>query len=101
MLIPLVMDVPPLHLTLKQQIPEHAVLGSGPGQHGEEPALVLMDLGHVLGAGQFAVGHVEEVASSGQATEQVPGGAVGLVVHHIAAGNLEIQREPSLDTVRM
>src|SRR5208337_3411055 len=92
MVIPLVMDVPPLHLALRQQIPEDAVLGSSAGQHGEKPALVLMDIGHVLGAGQFAVGPVEEVASTGQATEQVPGGAGGLVVHHVVAGNLEIQR---------
>ena len=53
-----------------------------------------MDIGHVLGAGQLAVGHVEEIASAGQATEQVPGGAVGLVVDHVAAGDLEIQGDP-------
>ena len=47
---PLVVDVPPLDLTLGQQVPEDAVLGSSPGQHGEEPALALMDIGHVLGA---------------------------------------------------
>ena len=91
LVIPLVVDVPPLDLTLGQQVPEDAVLGSSPGQHGEKPALALMDIGHVLGAGQLAVGHVEEIASSGQATEQVPGSAVGLVVDHVAAGDLEIQ----------
>ena len=59
LVIPLVVDVPPLDLTLGQQVPEDAVLGSSPGQHGEEPALALMDIGHVLGAGQLAVGHVQ------------------------------------------
>ena len=75
-----------------QRVPEGAVLGSGPGKHGEEPALVLMDIGHVLGAGQLAVRDVKEVSPSGQATEEIPGGAMGLVVGHVAAGDLEIQR---------
>src|SRR5271166_1578326 len=53
--IPLVVDVPPLDLTLEQQVPEDAVLGSSPGQHGEEPALALMDIGHVLNGIKFSV----------------------------------------------
>src|SRR5438132_221446 len=50
-----------------------------------------MDMGHVLGAGQFAVRDVEEISSSGQATEKIPGSTVGLIVRHVAAGNLEVQ----------
>src|SRR4029077_10783446 len=92
LVISLVVDVAPLDLTVAERVPEGFVLGSGPGKHGEEPALVLMDIGHVLGAGQLAIRDVEEIAPSGQATEEIPGSAMGLVVHHIAAGNLEIQR---------
>ena len=55
--------------------------------------MALLDVGHVLGGGQLAVGDVEEVASAGRATEQVPGGAVGLVVGDVAAGELEVQRD--------
>ena len=77
--ISLVMDVPPLDLATAEQVPEGTVLGSSPGQHGEEPALVLMDMGHVLGAGQLAVRDVEEISSSGQATEKVPGSTMSLV----------------------
>ena len=51
-----------------------------------------MDMGHVLGAGQLAVRDVEEISSSGQATEKVPGSTVGLIVRYVAAGNLEVQR---------
>jgi hypothetical protein len=90
--IPLVMDGVPLNLVLGQQVPEAAVLGSSPGEHGEKPALALMDMGHVLRGGQFTVRYIEEVPTPGQATKQVPGGAMGLVVRHVAAGDLEIQR---------
>ena len=90
--ISLVVDVSPLDLAACEQVPEGFVLGSGPGKHGEEPALVLMDIGHVFRGGQFAVRHVEEVSASGQATEEVPGGDMGFVVRHVAAGDLEIQR---------
>ena len=51
-----------------------------------------MDMGHVLGAGQLAVRDVEEISRSGQATEKVPGSTVGLIIGHVAAGNLEVQR---------
>ena len=90
--IPLVVDEAPLNLALGQQVSEGAVFGSRSGKHGEEPALALMDIGHVLGGGQLTVRHVEEVPATGQATEQVPGGAMRLVVRHVAAGDLEIQR---------
>src|SRR5580658_430734 len=51
-----------------------------------------MDMGHVLGAGQLAVRDIEEISSSRQATEKVPRSTMGLVVSHVAAGNLEVQR---------
>ena len=54
--------------------------------------MTLLDISHVFTGGQLAVGDVEEVASSRQATEQVPGVAVSLVVDHVAAGDLEVQR---------
>src|SRR5208282_347727 len=90
--IALFVDGTPLDLAFGERVAKVAVLGSSPGEHREEPALVLMDVGHVLGAGQFAVNHIEEVWSSDQATEEVPGGDMGFVVHHIAAGDLEIER---------
>ena len=53
---------------------------------------MLMDVGHVLGGGQLAVGDVEEVAAAGQLAEQVPGGAVGAVVGGVAALDAELHR---------
>src|SRR5260370_7691770 len=54
--------------------------------------------------GRFADGvlvrDVEEVRSSGQATEEVPGGDMGFVVHHIAAGDLEIDRNRAVPAPR-
>ncbi len=57
---------------------------------------MLMDVGHVLRAGQLAVGDVEEVAAVRQLAEQVPGGAVGLVVGGVAALGLEIDRDSAV-----
>src|ERR1039458_4395507 len=45
--ISLVVDGTPLDLATLQRVPEGTVLRSSPGKHGEEPALVLMDMGHV------------------------------------------------------
>ena len=53
---------------------------------------MLMDVGHVLGGGQLAVGDVEEVAPAGQLAEQVPGVAVGAVVGGVAALDPELHR---------
>ena len=71
---------------------EGGVLAAGAGQDGEEPAAVLMDVGHVLGGGELAVGDVEEVAAAGQLAEQVPGVAVRAVVGGVAALDPELHR---------
>src|SRR5208337_179208 len=86
LVIMLVVNVFPLDLASGYQVAEHAVLGSSSRHHGEEPALTVLDISHVFTGGQLAVCHVEKVPSSRQATEQVPGGAVSLVVDHVAAG---------------
>jgi hypothetical protein len=90
--ISLVVNVAPLDWAALERVAEGFVLGSGPGKHGEEPALMLMDVGHVVGAGQLAIRDVKKISLSGQATEEIPGRAIGLVVGHIAASDLEIQR---------
>ena len=96
LVISFVVDMSPLDLAFGEQVPERFVLGLGPGEHGKEPALVLMDIGHVFRGGQFAVRHVQEVGVSDQATEEVPGGDMSFVVHDIAAGDLKIQRDRAI-----
>ena len=69
---------------------EGGVLAPGAGEHGEEPAAVLVDVGHVLGGGELAVGDVEEVAAPGEFAEEVPGLAVRAVVGGVAACDAEV-----------
>ncbi len=86
----------PGDLALGQQRAEGRVFAAGPRQHGDETALALMEIGHVLAAGQLAVGHVQEVAAAGQLAEQVPGVAMRLVVGHVAACGAEVQRHAAV-----
>ena len=51
-----------------------------------------MEVGHVLGGGQLAVGDVEEVAAAGQLAEQLPGRPVRAVVGGVAALDPELHR---------
>ena len=87
---------PPSDLALATNSRKARVFAAGPRQHGDEPALALVQVGHVLAGGQLAVGHVEEVAPAGQLAEQVPGVAVRLVVHHVAACGPEVQRHAAV-----
>ena len=57
---------------------------------------MLVHVGHVRDGGQLAIGHVEKVPSPGEPAEQVPGGAMGLVVDHIAALGLKIDRHSTV-----
>ena len=82
----------PAGLALQHRRAEGGVLAPGAGQHAEEPAAVLVEVGHVLGGGQLAVGDVEEVAPAGQLAEQLPGGAVRAVVGGVAALDPELHR---------
>jgi len=65
-------------------------------QHGDETSRALMEMVHILAAGQFAIGHVSEVAAAGQLAEQVPAVAMRLVIGDIAACGAEVQRHAAL-----
>jgi hypothetical protein len=95
-LVALVVDRPPPDLAPRQRRAERPILASGAGDRGEEPTAVLMHVRHVLGGRRLVAGEVEEVATLGQRAEQVPGGAVGLVVGRVAALGLEIDRDPAV-----
>ena len=58
------------------------------------------DIVHVLRGGQLAVGHVQEIVTPRQLAEQVPGFPVRLIVGHVAAGRLEVDRHPAVVTDR-
>src|SRR5271165_1660010 len=64
-LVPLLMNQLPGDATLKYRLAERGVLRPGTGKDREESAAVLMEVRHVLGAGELAVGHVKEVTSPG------------------------------------
>jgi hypothetical protein len=51
-----------------------------------------MDVGHVLGGGELAVGDVEEVAAAGELAEHLPGTLMGTVVGGVAALDPELHR---------
>ena len=95
-LVGLLPQRPPGDLALGHQCAEGGVFAAGPRQHGDEAALALVEVGHVLAGGQLAVGHVEEVAAAGQLAEQIPGVAMGLVVGHVAAFGAEVQRHAAV-----
>ena len=63
----------PAGLALAYQCTECRVFAPCTGQDSEKPAAVLMDVGHVLGGGELAVGDIEEVAAAGQLAEHFPG----------------------------
>src|SRR5439155_25315003 len=90
--IELVVDRLPAGQAVAEGRAEGRVLAPGAWQDGEEPAAVLMDVGHVLGGGQLAVGDVEEVAAAGQLTEDLPGADMGAVVGGVAALDAEVHR---------
>ena len=90
--VALVVDLSPVDLAREDLGAEGGVLAAGAGQDAEEPAAVPMDVGHVLGGGQLAVGDVEEVAPAGQLAEEVPGVAVRAVVGGVAALDAELHR---------
>src|SRR5205807_2158227 len=77
---------------------EGGIFTSGAGKHAEEPAAMLVDVGHVLGGGQLAIRDVEEIASPGQLAKQVPGGAVGAVVGGVAALDPEVHGHGAVAT---
>ncbi len=81
---------------LGDQATEGSVLAPCARQDGDEPALALMEIGHVLARGELAISHVEKVAPAGQLAEQVPSGAMGLIVGDIAAGGAEVQRHATV-----
>jgi hypothetical protein len=87
-----VVDVPPSDLSQHHSGAEGGIFTSGAGKHAEEPAAMLVDVGHVLGSGQLAIRDVEEVVSPGQLAEQVPGGDMGPVVGGVATLNPEVHR---------
>ena len=66
------------------------------GQNRKEPTLTLVQVGHVLAGGQLRIGHVEEVASTGQLAEQVPGVAMGDIVGDVAAGSAKVERHTAI-----
>src|SRR5262249_36552609 len=66
----------------------------------DEPAAVLVEVGHVLGGRQLAVGDVEEVAAAGQPAEQPPGLAVRAVVGGVAARDPELDRHGAVPADR-
>ena len=80
----------PPGLALPNRRAEGGVLGAGTGQHGEEAATTLMEMGHVLGGGELAVGDVEEVTAAGQFAEQFPGPLMRAVVGGVAALDAEL-----------
>ena len=86
------MDPSPRHATVADGRTEGGILGAGAGQDAYESAAMAMDVGHVVGRGQLAVGDVEEVAAAGQLAEQIPGGAVRAVVGGVAALDAELHR---------
>ena len=51
-----------------------------------------MDVGHVLGGGQLAVGDVEEVTPARQFAQEIPGVAMRAVVGGIAALHTKLHR---------
>ena len=71
---------------------EGRILAAGAGQDAQEAAAVPMDVGHILGGGQLAVGHIKEVAAAGQLAEQVPSGDVRAIVGGVAALDAELHR---------
>ncbi len=77
---------------------EGGVFTAGAGNQGDEPAAALVDIRHVLGSGQLAVGDVEEVVSPGQLAQQVPGGDVGAVVGGVATLDPEVHRHGTVAT---
>ena len=81
---------------MAKRLAEGRVLAAGLRQHGDEPPAALVQVGHVLGGGQLAVGHVEEVAAAGQFAKQLPGLLVRLVVDRVAAFGAEVDRHAAI-----
>jgi hypothetical protein len=60
-----------------------AVLFARRREDGNEPTVVLHDVGHVLPGRQLGVGYIEEVESAQQLDQGVPGSDVGRRVLHV------------------
>jgi hypothetical protein len=83
---------PILGPTVPHHRAEGGILATRAGQHAHEPAAVVVEVGHVLGGGQLAVGDAEEVPPPGQLAEQLPGALVRAVVGGVAARDPELHR---------
>ena len=88
--IELVVDVSPVGVARAEGRAKGGVLATGARQDGEESAAMLMDVGHIFGGGELAVGDVEEVVAAGQLAEKFPGTLMGAVVGGIAALDPEL-----------
>ncbi len=71
---------------------EGGVLAAGAGQDAEEPPAVAMDVGHILGGGQLAVGDVEEITPAGELAQEIPGVAMRAVVGGVTTLDAELHR---------
>jgi hypothetical protein len=64
LVVVLVVEVSPHDPSRHDRRTEGGVLGPVAGEHAEESAAVLMEMGQVLGGGELAVGEIEEVAAA-------------------------------------
>ena len=93
LIITLFVDLTPDDRAGSDRGAEGGVFASGSRQDGDEPAAVLVEVGHVLGGGELAVGDVEEVGAAGEFAEEIPGLAVRAVVGGVAALDAELHRD--------
>src|SRR5271157_3715658 len=93
LVVVLVVDPSPRDLSAYHGGAEGSVLTARSRQYAEEPAAALMQIGHVLGGSQLAVGDVEEVATASQLAEQLPRALVGAVVGGVTTLDTELHRD--------
>jgi len=96
MLVHLVVEVLPGGLASAELGAKGRIFAACPGQHTDEPAAVLVHVGHVLGGSQLAIGHVEEVAPAGQLTEEVPRLAMSTIVGGIPTLDAEVHGDRTI-----
>jgi hypothetical protein len=77
----------PIGLMVLEPLAEELVLLAAAREHGQEAAIMAVDVVHVLAGAELAVGHVEEVGPTDQGAQGVPGLAVGLAVLGVAVGD--------------
>jgi len=73
--------------------PELRVFLAGAGQHGDEQAVVAVDVAHRRLGGQLAVRDIDEVGAAGEGDQVVPGRHVGGVVAGVAVGQAVQHRD--------